>query len=477
MTLLHILIFAAAALPYHLLIPRRWRVYALLAMSVIAVYWLSPSLGIIPADSTLLATLTLALAIIVWWLTRSPSNGPPTTADGIALLIGVISAAGYVIVGHLLSANDSSAVLPWLLVIAAALTGGAASRDHRTVQRWLLLVAVGLLVILLLMIKTPTVAIRAADVFRQLSPASAEDAIPGIPLSWIGFSYLAFRLIHMLRDRLTGRLPDLSLAEGVTYSLFFPAFTAGPIDRAERFAADVRALPSVARLSARHMLSGGMRIALGLFKKFVVADSLALIALSGDLLPQFQSTGSLWIALYAFGFRIFFDFSGYSDIAIGLGYLFGITLPENFDSPYLATDIAAFWRNWHMTLTNWVRFYVFSPLSRFLMTRQKRLPSLVIVFVAQLTTMLIIGLWHGVSWTFLMWGAWHGLGLFIHKVWSDRSRTWQQTWNEKPAIRHLWSGISGFLTFQYVTLGWVWFVLPDVQVAFSTFGRLFGISG
>ena len=119
-----------------------------------------------------------------------------------------------------------------------------------------------------------------------------------------------------------------------------------------------------------------------------------------------------------------------------------------------------------MTLTNWVRFYVFSPLSRFLMTRERRLPPLAIVFIAQLSTMLIIGLWHGVSWTFIIWGAWHGLGLFVHKAWNDNTRRWQRKLSQNPIASRLWSAVCGLLTFQYVMLGWVWFALPDLQSRF-----------
>lgn len=425
MTLLHIFVFTAAAFPYHLLVPSRWRVYALLGMSLVAVYWLSPPLGLFPGDGMVLASLALALAVIVWMLTRSRAGDSPDAADR---------------------------------------------------NRLPLLVMIGLLVVLLVVLKTPALAVGAADALGSLVPAE-NGQIAGVPLTWIGFSYLAFRLIHLLRDRLTGRLPDLSLAEAITYALFFPAFTAGPIDRAERFVGDLRALPSMERFSARHLLAGGWRITLGLFKKFVVADLLALFALSDRLLPQFEDPSSLWIALFAYGFRIFFDFSGYSDIAIGLGYLYGITLPENFDSPYLTTNLAAFWRSWHMTLTNWVRFYVFSPLSRYLMTRTRRLPPLAIVFIAQFSTMLIIGLWHGVSLTFIIWGAWHGLGLFVHKAWNDNTRRWQRKLSQRPIASRLWSAGCGLLTFQYVMLGWVWFALPDFQTALSAFGRLFGVSG
>ena len=134
----------------------------------------------------------------------------------------------------------------------------------------------------------------------------------------------------------------------------------------------------------------------------------------------------------AYAFRLFFDFSGYSDIAIGIGILYGIQLPENFDRPYLRPSLASFWQSWHITLSNWVRFYVFSPLSRALLMR--KVSPLAAVFVAQLATMVIIGLWHGVQWTFVVWGIWHGVGLFIHKMWSDRTRKRDMALKQQPRI-------------------------------------------
>ena len=135
-----------------------------------------------------------------------------------------------------------------------------------------------------------------------------------LDLGWLGFSYLAFRLIHTLRDHQTGQLPALTLREYMAYVIFFPAYTAGPIDRAERFIIDLPK-PASAQLD-----SGGMRIVIGLFKKFVLADSLALIALNATNAQQAASAGGLWVLLYAYSLRLFFDFSGYSDIAIGHGH-------------------------------------------------------------------------------------------------------------------------------------------------------------
>jgi len=297
-----------------------------------------------------------------------------------------------------------------------------------------------------------------------------------IDLNWLGFSYVAFRLIHTLRDRQSGILPVLSLREYVTYVIFFPSFIAGPIDRAERFTTDFRALPALVPGDPSRFTLAATRIGIGLFKKFVIADTLAQgMALDAVNVQQTTTTAGLWLLLYGYAFRLYFDFGGYTDIAIGIGILFGIKLPENFNRPYLRTNITTFWQSWHITLSDFARFYVFTPLSRQLLRRKPRPSTPLIIFIAHMATMLTIGLWHGVSGHFFIWGVWHGLALFAHKMWSDRTRKWYRDLQARPGPRRAWGVFTWFLTFQYVVIGWVWFVVPDVGLAARTLGRLFGI--
>ena len=307
---------------------------------------------------------------------------------------------------------------------------------------------------------------------------TAQDLTIAAPLdlTWLGFSYIAFRLIHTLRDRQTGLLPALSLREYATYILFFPAIIAGPIDRAERFVQDFRALPGLNGLDAARYYQSFSRIVIGLLKKFIIADSLAQgLSLTPSSAAQATSTAGLWLLLYGYALRLYFDFGGYTDIAIGIGLLFGVQLPETFRRPYQQTSLAAFWQSWHITLSNWVRFYVFSPLSRHLLRRQPHPSPIVIVLITQITTMIVIGLWHGISLNFFIWGLWHGLGLFVHKHWSDRTRHWYRAVQAQPWPRRLWVFGAWFLTFHYVVLGWVWFLLPDPRLALLTFAKLFNL--
>ncbi len=469
MGLVAISVFAIGAVLYSLIMSAQWRGWALLSGSVIAIYWLQPPLTILPLDF-ILPTATIILGIVGWFLTRQETA--VTREDGLTLALVTTLVLVLSVTGNLLRLTPSqppsvvevALVLAGIGVVMVTLAGIVQDRQR----------AIPLFIVLILAVFVVLKSDPLAQAFSQWARSQT-----GRPLSlaqvgdlqWLGFSYLSFRLIHTLRDRQTGKLPALSLREYLTYLIFFPAFTAGPIDRAERFVKDLRALP---RTDAARAVEGLSRIVIGLFKKFVIADSLALFALNATKITEAQSGGGMWILLYAYAFRIFFDFSGYSDIAIGLGRLYGINLPENFDRPYLKDSITTFWQSWHMTLSTWARFYVFTPLSRLLMNRPRKPSPTVVVLVTQVTTMVAIGLWHGISINFVIWGIWHGLGLFIHKLWTDRTRVFYQNLNEKPRLRRAANWFSILLTFHFVALGWVWFALPDPAASLGVLRRLFG---
>ena len=222
-------------------------------------------------------------------------------------------------------------------------------------------------------------------------------------------------------------------------------------------------------------IDAGTRLFVGLFKKFVVADLLAVISLSDVLVSQVKGAGWMWLFLYAYAFQIYFDFSGYTDIAIGLGRLLGFRLPENFAAPYLKPNLTQFWNSWHMTLTQWFRAYFFNPLTRALRGR-KRLPVWIIIFATQISTMILIGLWHGVTINYVLWGAWHGMGLFIHNRWSEFIRGRLPGWTSSPGGQRVMNVIGVFLTFNYVTLGWLFFTLSTPALAWKAMLKLFGMS-
>ena len=212
----------------------------------------------------------------------------------------------------------------------------------------------------------------------------------------------------------------------------------------------------------------------GIFKKFALADGLALLALSGQNAMQVDSGLWAWALLYAYALRIYLDFSGYTDIAIGMGYLMGFKIPENFDQPYLKQSLTSFWNSWHITLAQWFRAYFFYPVTRALRTRFQAFPPWGIILIGQIVTMVLIGLWHGITWNFAIWGAWHGIGLFINNRWSEWTRPRMENLETRPWLKRL-LGVSGWLlTFHYVTLGWVWFALPTPASSWKVFLQLFG---
>lgn len=474
MTLTHILILSAAALLYLVLLPQAWRKWALFAGSVVAIYWLQPTTSIDKLDF-IFPTATLALVALAWLFARGPEQGF-SREDGVSTLviIGIVLALslGRFIQPDYWITPDKPPGIPnvalGVTVSVAVLTVLAwLPLKQRTLSLVVTLFVLGLFVIL----KTEGLAEEAARRLRawqgqQTSLATAAE------LQWLGFSYVAFRLIHTLRDRQTGKLPDLSLREYVTYAIFFPSFTAGPIDRAERFLTDLQALP---RADAERVVQGSMRIVVGIGKKFVIADSLSYFALNADKADQATSAWGVWVLVYAYALQIYFDFSGYSDIAIGIGQLFGIKLPENFNLPYLKRNITVFWQSWHITLSTWIRFYLFSPLSRYLLMRKPRPSPTLLALIGQITTMIAIGLWHGVTWGFVVWGLWHGIGLFIHKLWSDRTRLHYIKLRTRPRLGRVVEVVGIVITFHFVVAGWVWFALPDVGTSWHVLLQLFGL--
>jgi len=460
MALTHILILAGAALPFMWLVPARWRPWGLLAGSVLAVGWFQ--------DDFLLPAATILLVVIVWWLVQ-----PQQSSSRDTWLALVIMGVGLGVIWLSIPRPGVLTILPGLgLACVAAISATQLLPAHThpgriDAYRRLAILVIGAIVAILFLLKTPPLA-RFFDLWFQPSTALARN------LSWLGFSYLAFRLIGVLLDFRAGLLPPkgLTLRDMAVYALFFPAFTAGPIDRAQRFIPELdKALP----LTAPRLVEGTGRITVGVVKKFIIADSLALVTLSPALIEQTHSALGLWLLLYIYAFQIFLDFSGYSDVAIGIGRLYGITLPENFDRPYLQPNIQQFWQHWHITLSQWFRVYFFTPFTRAMIRSPRRIPQPLIVFAAQISTMLLIGLWHGVTANFVLWGLWHGLGLFAYKWIADRTRVWYlQRVSPRPWRRRLMYAASVFITFHFVALGWVFFALPTPHDSLTVLQRLFG---
>jgi D-alanyl-lipoteichoic acid acyltransferase DltB (MBOAT superfamily) len=455
------------------------RTYLLLAFSVLAVYWFQPLVPLRSFDFWL-PSLTLGLVILTWFLISQNSNNPepsswrlPQNLIAVVIIVGLpalIALSRYFLPDPLFTAAPPPRFSLFLAFVIALVIGIALIKWLSQRFLWMLAVVIVLLIAILIILKTPVLSLQTSILIRTLTNRSTENAAV-TDVRWLGFSYIAFRLIHVLRDRQTGRLPGLGLAEFATYVVFFPSLAAGPIDRAERFAQDLR---KEFVLTQEETVLGGQRIILGLFKKFVLADTLALIALNDLLAMQVRTTGWMWVIVYAYTLQIYFDFSGYTDIAIGIARLVGVRLPENFAAPYLKPNLTQFWNSWHMTLTQWFRSYFFNPFNRW-MRGFKIMPAWVMILIGQLATMLLIGLWHGITLNFVFWGLWHGLGLFVQNRWSDFLRRRNATLQQNPRLVSALQIGGIVLTFHFVALGWVFFALSDPALSWQVILRLFGM--
>jgi alginate O-acetyltransferase complex protein AlgI len=219
---------------------------------------------------------------------------------------------------------------------------------------------------------------------------------------------------------------------------------AGPIKRYENFSENI----TEKTINSNDILEGLFRIILGFVKKIVIADNMNTLIEEIGNPSKTQNVILLSGAVFLYGFRIYFDFSGYSDIAIGSSRLFGIIVPENFHFPYLRKNITDFWRHWHISLYSWLVDYVYIPLGG---SRVQFLSILLNILI----TMLISGIWHGAAWNFVLWGIWHGTLLVIHKVYVDKVKPFikQDVLNSK-----LYAGCSYFLTMASVWFGWSMFM-------------------
>lgn len=267
----------------------------------------------------------------------------------------------------------------------------------------------------------------------------------------VGISFFVFHAISLMVDAYRGKIREpIRALDALLYVAFFPQLVAGPILRAASFLPQLARPPDARDLEVARAVE---LIVVGLAKKVLVANFLA-----GRLVdPAFEAPalhGGLeaLLAIYGYAAQIYCDFSGYTDIAIGSALLLGYRFPENFDAPYRAASPQDFWRRWHISLSSWLRDYLFIPLGGSRATQARTILNLFI-------TMVLGGLWHGAAWSFVLWGALHGAGLAAHRLWSEA---------RSPVVRAVrsWAGwplAARFLTFHFVCLGWVFFRAPSLE--------------
>jgi alginate O-acetyltransferase complex protein AlgI len=270
----------------------------------------------------------------------------------------------------------------------------------------------------------------------------------------LGISFFTFHLISYLVDVFRGVVPaQRSLAAFTLYIVNFPQLIAGPIIRYRQIAGQLESR----RVTFDDVDAGVGRFTAGLTKKLLVANPVGAIADQVFAIPASQlSMGTAWLGVVAYTLQIYFDFSGYSDMAIGLARLFGFHFPENFAYPYAAISMQDFWRRWHISLSSWFRDYVYIPLGGSRDGSWATVRNLWIVF-------LLTGIWHGASWNFVAWGMWHGLFLWIERL--DRFR-------RTVAISPAWTR-RVYVPF-VVMIGWVFFRAPTLGAAFEMLRSLLG---
>ncbi len=305
--------------------------------------------------------------------------------------------------------------------------------------------------------------------FKYLSPLlvlAFPQVINSPTAIWmpLGLSFFTFECIAYLVDVYRGSPASDRLLEFAAYKLFFPKLISGPITRFHSFTSQLKrpTFPNPAQRA-----EGLWLIAIGAVKKLLIADRIGLLVnLSADSLPR-AGSGDIWLLAVAYGLQLYFDFSGYVDMARGSALLLGIHLPQNFNFPYFSISIADFWRRWHITLGDWLRNYLYFPLGGSRRGLVRTCLNLMII-------MLIAGVWHGDRWGFMVWGAIHGLALIVHRLsvsLSERSKLIGAFWATLPGRAIAW-GLTQFTVF----FSWIFFRLPNLNDASLAVRHLVGHS-
>jgi alginate O-acetyltransferase complex protein AlgI len=271
----------------------------------------------------------------------------------------------------------------------------------------------------------------------------------------LAISFFTFKQIAYLVDCHRGDAQKSSLMDYCLFVTFFPQLIAGPILRQREILPQLNQA-GITKIDYRNLALGLTIFSLGLVKRVVFADTFGLWADAGFTPGASYSFIQAWISSLSYTFQIYFDFSGYTDMAIGSAYFFNIKLPFNFNSPYLAVNIQDFWRRWHITLSRFLRDYIYIPLGGNRNGEARIYGNIMITF-------LIGGLWHGAGWTFVLWGALHGLANVIYRMWSK--------WGVRlPKL------LAGFITFNFINIAWVFFRAESMRDALNVLKAMFGLT-
>ncbi|MEL6354047.1 MAG: MBOAT family protein [Cyanobacteria bacterium J06627_28] len=407
--------------------------YGFFLIALLPVYWLAPGKQ--------LRLWVMLIASLLFYASLPTAQYIPL----LLILVGLNFLLGKVI----------SAPLDWRIPNEA---WQYAQKDWNQKRARLLALGITLNVVLLLGFKyvSPSLSMLGFE-----SLASGPVAALATPL---GLSFFTFECIAYLVDIYRGSPASTNLVEFAAYKLFFPKLISGPITRFHNFSAQLKTLKTPA---INQNVEGLWLIASGAIKKLLIADNIGqLVDLSAESLPR-AGSGDIWLLAFAYGLQLYFDFSGYVDVARGSAMLLGFNLPQNFNFPYFSTSIADFWRRWHITLGDWLRNYLYFPLGGSRRNLTRTCLNLMIV-------MLIAGVWHGDRWGFILWGAIHGLALIVHRLnvtLTEKAPLFKRFWETIPGALFAW-GLTQFTVF----FSWIFFRLPNLNDAGLAMRHLFGHS-
>lgn len=293
-----------------------------------------------------------------------------------------------------------------------------------------------------------------ANLNALLSLAGLEPVSAGRLFTPLGISFFTFHAISYLVDIYRGQAVARTSPAGVAvYMAAFPKVLAGPIARYAKTSGDI----DNRRASSGDFLEGLERFITGLAKKVLIANPLSAVADAAfGAPPSVLDPLSAWAGIICYTLQIYFDFSGYSDMAIGLGKMFGFEYPENFNFPYISQSVREFWRRWHISLSTWFRDYLYIPLGGNRVAPARQYLNLIVVF-------LLCGLWHGASWNFIVWGGWYGLFLVL-----ERTRI-------GDLISSAWKPVRHFYLLMIVVVGWVFFRAESLGLAAGYIAAMFGL--
>ena len=268
----------------------------------------------------------------------------------------------------------------------------------------------------------------------------------------LGISFFTFQQISYLVDSYRKETEEYDFLNYALFVTFFPQLIAGPIVHHKEMMPQFSNKWNLVK-NYKNIATGLFIFSMGLFKKVVIADAFSVWASNGFDHAQTLNMLEAWATSLSYTFQLYFDFSGYTDMAIGAALLFNIRLPQNFDSPYKAKDIQDFWRRWHMTLSRFLRDYIYIPLGGSRVSEVRIYSNLLITFI-------LGGLWHGAGWTFVFWGLLHGAALVIHRVWKKLGFTMHVI-------------LAWFITFNFINISWVFFRAKDWSDALKVLGGMF----